>query len=427
MGVMFVFLSLQSSHLSGITSNIKSDATNRLPVYVLNALYLAPITLWTYLNYGRPMTPEALKVWIKERENSGNEMVSHDMTGHMHMMQQMGEHAKEPPEKDNHHAAHESHDMIMGSGDSTENSHMDHGDDINHAIMEQEAKHSNVSSVPIHRTHVMSGHKHVRHEELGHKTNTEKGTKVEAPSGNHRDAHTMSGQDHMSRVDADIENKKGASALNHAGHTMEHMQHETGGHNMAHMNHDMSNDPHMFNMMRDRPMFATVTVAVCHCGAGCLLGDIVGEWLVYATNAQINGRGIWPEFLIGKIGLLPLISLSNVRIDYAFALLIGIIFQYFSIAPMSGDYGPKTIYRAAKADYLSLTFFEIRLFGWMAIFQIAIFDWKLQTNNVVYWWMMQVRASFRTIWLFDNIKLIEEVDWYVLGALDGVSYQLVVN
>lgn len=28
----------------------------RIPVYVLNALYLAPITLWTYFNYGRPPT-----------------------------------------------------------------------------------------------------------------------------------------------------------------------------------------------------------------------------------------------------------------------------------------------------------------------------------------------------------------------------------
>ena len=94
---------------------------------------------------------------------------------------------------------------------------------------------------------------------------------------------------------------------------------------------------------------------------------------------------------------------------------------------MSGDFGPKTIYRAAKADFLSLTFFEIGLFGWMAIFQIAIFDWKLQTNNVVYWWMMQVRASFRITCLLDNTKLIGEVDWHVLGALDGLSYQLVVN
>jgi hypothetical protein len=59
--------------------------------------------------------------------------------------------------------------------------------------------------------------------------------------------------------------------------------------------------------------------------------------------------------------------------DYAFALIIGILFQYWSIAPMSGEYGMKTVVRAAKADFLSLTFFEIGLFGWMAIFQLAIF------------------------------------------------------
>lgn len=50
-----------------------------------------------------------------------------------------------------------------------------------------------------------------------------------------------------------------------------------------------------------RPMFATVTVAVCHCGAGCLLGDIVGEWLVYGTDAKINGHHLWVEFLVGML------------------------------------------------------------------------------------------------------------------------------
>lgn len=57
---------------------------------------------------------------------------------------------------------------------------------------------------------------------------------------------------------------------------------------------------------------------------------------------------------------------------------------------MAGEYGPKTFYRAAKADILSLIFFELGLFGWMAIFQIAIFDWKLPMTTVTYWWMMQV-------------------------------------
>lgn len=63
---------------------------------------------------------------------------------------------------------------------------------------------------------------------------------------------------------------------------------------------------------------------------------------------------------------------------------------------MSGNYGPTTIYRAAKADFLSLTFFEVGLFGWMAIFQIAIFEWGLELNTVTYWWMMQVCSTLRT-------------------------------
>jgi len=49
----------------------------------------------------------------------------------------------------------------------------------------------------------------------------------------------------------------------------------------------------------NRSMFAVVTIAVCHCGSGCLLGDIVGEWIVFGTNASINRRGIWVEFLLG--------------------------------------------------------------------------------------------------------------------------------
>ena len=104
--------------------------------------------------------------------------------------------------------------------------------------------------------------------------------------------------------------------------------------------------PHCHNDA-SRPMWATVLVGVSHCGAGCVLGDIVGEWLVYGTGATINGTDLWPALLV----------------DYAFALLFGIAFQYFSIAPMSGEYGPKTIWRAAKADIVSLTSFEVGAFG----------------------------------------------------------------
>lgn len=121
-------------------------------------------------------------------------------------------------------------------------------------------------------------------------------------------------------------------------------------------------------------MYVTVLAGVSHCGAGCVLGDIVGEWLVYGTGAKINGEMLWPALLV----------------DYAFALLFGVAFQYFSIAPMSGQYGPKTIWRAFKADVISLTSFEIGAFGWMIIYQAAIFDYKLEMTTWPYWWMMQI-------------------------------------
>lgn len=76
--------------------------------------------------------------------------------------------------------------------------------------------------------------------------------------------------------------------------------------------------------------------------------------------------------------------------EFAFAIAFGMFFQYYSIAPMSGDYVAKTMYRAAKADVLSLLSVEIGLFAWMAIFQIAIFRWRLPITTVTYWWMMQV-------------------------------------
>jgi len=115
-----------------------------------------------------------------------------------------------------------------------------------------------------------------------------------------------------------------------------------------------------------------------------VLGDIVGEWLVYGTNAAFGSppRLLWAEMLV----------------DFGFAFLFGIVFQYFSIAPMAGEYGPKIVYRALKADALSLLFFEIGLFGWMAIFQIAIFSWEFGDAH--------------------GYVLVDDADWYVSGSLD---------
>ncbi|GAB7338227.1 hypothetical protein MBLNU457_4562t1 [Dothideomycetes sp. NU457] len=140
-----------------------------------------------------------------------------------------------------------------------------------------------------------------------------------------------------------------------------------------------------------RPFLATVLIGVSHCGAGCVLGDLVGEWLVYGTSTTIAGHSIWAELLI----------------DYAFALLFGIVFQYFSIAPMSGEYGPKSVWRAIKADVLSLTSFEIGAFGWMVAYQVGIWGYRLEMNTWTYWWMMQVGMAM-------GFATAAPVNWFLL-------------
>src|SRR5438309_2938894 len=89
----------------------------------------------------------------------------------------------------------------------------------------------------------------------------------------------------------------------------------------------------------ERPGWTSVSVGVSHCGAGCTLGDIVAEWVVFAVGVQIAGTALLAEYAG----------------DYVLALLFGIGFQYFAIAPMRGLGFRKGIVAAAKADFLSLT------------------------------------------------------------------------
>ncbi|MEU2349125.1 DUF4396 domain-containing protein [Modestobacter sp. NPDC049651] len=124
-----------------------------------------------------------------------------------------------------------------------------------------------------------------------------------------------------------------------------------------------------------KPGWATTSVGVSHCGAGCTLGDIIAEFAVFALGITIAGRALWAEF----IG------------DYVLAVLLGLLFQYFAIAPMRGLSFGKGIVAAAKADILSLTAFEVGLFGWMALMSFVFFpDPHLHPDSPVYWFLMAI-------------------------------------
>lgn len=142
---------------------------------------------------------------------------------------------------------------------------------------------------------------------------------------------------------------------------------------------------HVRDQAPDKPGWATTAVGVSHCGAGCTLGDIAAETVVFLTGLTIAGVALWAEMLG----------------DYLLALALGVLFQYFAIAPMRGLGLRKGLVQAAKADVLSLTSFEIGLFGWMALMSFVFFPGPhLHPDSPVYWFLMQIGmiVGFATAW-----------------------------
>jgi hypothetical protein len=134
------------------------------------------------------------------------------------------------------------------------------------------------------------------------------------------------------------------------------------------------------------PLFISVGKATSHCGAGCALGDICAEWLAFAVPTITVWLG-WP--LIFKEKLFAVWIL-----DFIFAYVFGVAFQYFTIVPMQGLNFRRGIWAAIKADTLSLIAWQLGMYGFMAIAYFWIFrdtlGTQLKVNTPEFWFMMQI-------------------------------------
>jgi branched-subunit amino acid transport protein len=134
------------------------------------------------------------------------------------------------------------------------------------------------------------------------------------------------------------------------------------------------------------PFPVMVANGALHCGSGCTLGDICAEWLSFAAPAVAVAFG-WHSLFGDKIFAVWIV-------DYIFAYIFGIVFQYFTIAPMRGLSFGQGIVAAIKADTLSLTAWQVGMYGFMAIAYFGIFQHglgvKLKTDTVEFWFMMQI-------------------------------------
>jgi hypothetical protein len=135
-----------------------------------------------------------------------------------------------------------------------------------------------------------------------------------------------------------------------------------------------------------RPWWAIMATEVSHCGSGCVLGDVISEFAIYGLALTVAGSTLGAEY----IG------------DYILALAFGIVFQYFAIAPMRGLGLRDGLKAAVKADTISLTFFEIGLFGWMAVMTFVLFPapHPLMPNSAAFWFLMQIgmMVGYATSW-----------------------------
>jgi hypothetical protein len=137
------------------------------------------------------------------------------------------------------------------------------------------------------------------------------------------------------------------------------------------------------NRAKPQPFPIAVAKGTTHCGSGCTLGDIVAAIVFVALPVSLFGRELFGSWLY----------------EYIAAFAFGILFQYFA-----SHHGLKD---AVKADALSLTAWQIGMYGWMAIATFVLLRRELSPKTVVFWFMMQIGmlAGFLTSY---------PVNWWLL-------------
>ena len=133
-------------------------------------------------------------------------------------------------------------------------------------------------------------------------------------------------------------------------------------------------------------MPVAVAVGASHCGAGCAIGDLVGEFTLIAIPGLTSVLGLGSlyqdEIFAGWIA------------DFVLAFSIGIVFQYFAIAPMRGLTLRQGLLAAIKADTLSISSWQVGMYGFMALAQFLIlpvlFGGRAAVLSPEFWFVMQI-------------------------------------
>ncbi|WP_303014035.1 DUF4396 domain-containing protein [uncultured Bacteroides sp.] len=141
------------------------------------------------------------------------------------------------------------------------------------------------------------------------------------------------------------------------------------------------------------PRWQSVILSALHCGAGCTLADIVGEWFTNYIPVTVAGSQL----------------IGNWVLDFILALIIGIYFQFYAIREMEKISFGGALGHAFKADFFSLLSWQAGMYSWMIIVHFVLFAGvPLPKNTWIFWFMMQIAMLFGFFFAYPvNVILIK--------------------
>ncbi|AYD05230.1 DUF4396 domain-containing protein [Neorhizobium sp. NCHU2750] len=162
---------------------------------------------------------------------------------------------------------------------------------------------------------------------------------------------------------------------------------------------------HHHHMKTSTPRALAVAKGALHCGSGCTLGDIAAEWLAFMVPSVAITFG-WQWLFTEKMFAVWVL-------DFLFAFILGIVFQYFAIAPMRNLSVGDGVMTALKADALSLIAWQIGMYGGMALLQFVIFPAQFgvraQVDSAEFWFAMQIAMICGFVTSYP-------INWYLVSS-----------
>ncbi len=147
---------------------------------------------------------------------------------------------------------------------------------------------------------------------------------------------------------------------------------------------DITNMNDMCSINTDRPKSSNTAsfskvqstiLSTLHCGTGCLIANLIGEIVIIFIPITIFG-----SLIFGTWG-----------VEYILAILFGLLFKYITIRSLHRAHNEDLLIKAIKFNILSITFWQIGVYGCMALYIYAMrgID-NIDCWSSEYWYMMQV-------------------------------------